>query len=227
MSVALTSTVFVSLGWGETLLRLGVASLLGGLIGLEREMGEKDAGVRTCMLVATGSALFTLVSAYGFSSLLAEDGDVYRSDPSRIAAQIVAGIGFLGAGVILRRGSVIRGLTTGASLWLVAGVGMAAGAGFWPAATLATAAGIVVLRPLSWLKFLLRTRPASRLEVELDDGIGSGSVVDSAEALGDVDFIRRDGRLVVIRMRLDERGQSQLLERIFALDGVTAARWTH
>src|SRR5436305_15328299 len=98
-----------SLGWDDTLLRLAAAALLGGAIGLERELDEKAAGLRTHMLVAAGSALFTLVSAYGFGSLLGNGGTV-RLDPSRIAAQIVTGIGFLGAGVIFRQGFTIRGL---------------------------------------------------------------------------------------------------------------------
>ena len=95
------------------------------MIGLEREFDEKAAGLRTHMLVALGSALFTLISAYGFSSFFGH-GRVVTFDPSRIAAQIVTGIGFLGAGVILRSGFTVRGLTTAASLWLVAAIGSSA-----------------------------------------------------------------------------------------------------
>src|SRR5581483_8585686 len=90
----------VSIGWDETLLRLAVAALLGAVIGLERELDEKAAGLRTHMLVSAGAALFTLVGAYGFAGFFGHGGNVVSFDPSRVAAQIVTGIGFLGAGVI-------------------------------------------------------------------------------------------------------------------------------
>ena len=116
-----------TLGWVETLLRLLVAAGLGGVIGLERELDEKAAGLRTHMLVSVGAALFTLVGAYGFSDFF--DGNTVSFDPSRVAAQIVTGIGFLGAGVIFRQGFTVRGLTTAASLWLVGAIGRALGGG--------------------------------------------------------------------------------------------------
>ena len=99
--------------------------MLGAAIGAEREFRERQAGLRTHLVVSVGAALFTLVSAYGF----AEFGR--KVDPTRIAAQIVTGIGFLGAGAIIRQGLSVRGLTTAATLWLVAAIGMAAGAGYW------------------------------------------------------------------------------------------------
>src|SRR5580765_9041929 len=108
-----------SLDWLDVLFRLAVAAGLGAAIGLERELDEKAAGLRTHILVALGSALFTIVSAYGFSEFLTQNGAA-RTDPTRIAAQIVTGIGFLGAGVIFLQGLNVRGLTTAASLWLVA-----------------------------------------------------------------------------------------------------------
>src|SRR5690625_1018976 len=100
--------------------------VLSGTIGIERELRQKSAGAKTHILVGMGSALFTLVSAYGFSHVL---GDEVVLDPSRIAAQIVTGIGFLGAGVIFVRRDTISGLTTAASVWVTAAVGMACGAG--------------------------------------------------------------------------------------------------
>src|SRR4051812_25090871 len=102
-----------SLDWLDVLFRLAVAAGLGALIGLERELDEKAAGLRTHMLVSLGSALFTMVGAYGFG-----DFSQRTIDPTRIAAQVVTGIGFLGAGLIFRQGFTIRGLTTAASLWL-------------------------------------------------------------------------------------------------------------
>ena len=105
---------------------LTCAFVLSAIIGLERELRQKSAGARTHILVGLGAALFTLVSAYGFSHLLGEDVVL---DPSRIAAQIVSGIGFIGAGVIFVRQNIISGLTTAASIWVTASVGMASGAG--------------------------------------------------------------------------------------------------
>ena len=94
----------------ELMLQLGLATLLGGAIGLERELDEKSAGLRTHILVSVGSALFTVVSAYGFREFLTSGGSTIRADPGRIAAQIVTGIGFIGAGVIFRQGFTVRGL---------------------------------------------------------------------------------------------------------------------
>src|SRR5256886_13610498 len=120
--------------WDEALLRLSVDAVLGAAIGLERELREREAGLRTHLLVSLGSALFTIVSAYGFHSFLASGSSVVRADPTRIAAQIVTGIGFLGAGAIIRHGLSVRGLTTAATPWVAAATGMAAGAGdYWAA----------------------------------------------------------------------------------------------
>ena len=113
-----------SLSWEDALLRLIVAAVLGGAVGLEREWREREAGFRTHLLVSVGSALFTIVSAYGFREFLTSGDNVIRADPTRIAAQIVTGIGFLGAGAIIRQGLSVRGLTTAATLWLVAAIGL-------------------------------------------------------------------------------------------------------
>ncbi|WEK53999.1 MAG: MgtC/SapB family protein [Candidatus Cohnella colombiensis] len=114
--------------------RLVLAAILGGIIGWEREMKNKQAGFKTHLLVSLGSALIMLISIYGFGPELMNHPNA-RFDPARLAAQVVSGIGFLGAGAILRRSDrVISGLTTAATLWLVAGIGLSVGAGFyWPA----------------------------------------------------------------------------------------------
>jgi putative Mg2+ transporter-C (MgtC) family protein len=121
-------------------LRLLLAAILGALIGLEREIHDHPAGMRTHLLVSLGSAGFTALSIYAFPSP--------GADPARVAAQIVTGIGFLGAGAILKQGVTIHGLTTAASLWVVAAVGMAAGAGAWVTALTITAIAVVSLWPL-------------------------------------------------------------------------------
>ena len=214
----------VSISWSHSLLRLAIAGLLGAVIGAERELDEKSAGLRTHMLVSVGAALFTLVSAYGFSDIIGKEKVSY--DPSRIAAQIVTGIGFLGAGVIFRSGLSIRGLTTAASLWLVAAVGMAAGAGYWAGAVLGTAVGLVSLRPFEWLKRLaIPHRGPVRLVVRLAEDRGAGSVVREVERQADVLGLRRDGRRVEIEVRLEKDRRPMVLEHVAALNEVEEARW--
>lgn len=115
-------------------IRLVLALLFGGLIGFEREVSSHAAGLRTHILVCVGSALVMLLSMYGFSAFVNEVN--VRIDPSRLAAQVISGIGFLGAGTIMFNGRSITGLTTAASLWVVAGIGLAIGAGFYYAAIL-------------------------------------------------------------------------------------------
>lgn len=121
-------------------LRLLIAMLLGGVIGIEREYRSKEAGFRTHFLVALGSALFCIVSQYGFGFDL--------KDSSRVAAQVVSGIGFLGAGTIIFQKNVVRGLTTAAGLWVTAAIGLACGSGMFAAAAIATALIIVGLEVL-------------------------------------------------------------------------------
>jgi putative Mg2+ transporter-C (MgtC) family protein len=171
-SMSLVSSIPSLDGW-EALLRLSVACALGAAIGFEREIRDREAGIRTHLLVSLGSALFTIVSAYGFHAFLVSGDNIVRTDPTRIAAQIVTGIGFLGAGAIIREGLSIRGLTTAATLWVVAAIGMACGAGYyWPAAA-ATVLTILALWPLRILAYRLieQIRPEeNRLTVELKEG---------------------------------------------------------
>lgn len=176
-----------TLHWDESLLRLALAAVLGGAIGVERELREREAGLRTHMLVAVGSALFTIVSAYGFHAFLTSGQSVVRADPTRIAAQIVTGIGFLGAGAIIRQGLSVRGLTTAATLWVVAALGLAAGAGYYSAAVITTAIVLIALYPLriGAYRLLRRFRPEDRrLLVELPSGVSPVAVIGEAERLG-------------------------------------------
>ena len=125
------------------ILRLVIAGLLGGLVGLERELRAKEAGLRTHFVVALGSALFMIISQYAFGEL--------RYDASRVAAQVVSGIGFIGAGVIIFQKNAVRGVTTAAGLWVVAAIGLACGAAMW---SVATAASLLTLCGLEAVHFV-------------------------------------------------------------------------
>src|SRR5699024_1321807 len=153
----------------ETIL-LVCSFVLSGTIGIERELRQKSAGARTHILVGMGSALFTLVSAYGFAHVL---GDDVILDPSRIAAQIVTGIGFLGAGVIFVRQNIVSGLTTASSVWVTAAVGMACGAGMPLIAALTVVLYLLTVTLLSWLVRRLPKHGRTRLySVRYADGRG-------------------------------------------------------
>jgi putative Mg2+ transporter-C (MgtC) family protein len=162
-----------------------MAALLGSVIGFERERLNWAAGLRTHMLVCVGASLMMMVSAFGFADALTQKYVVL--DPSRVAAQVVSGIGFLGAGSILLRGEVVRGLTTAASLWSVAGVGLAVGGGMYTAAIGATVIILIILagmKPLERRFISVRQQRSIQLLVErgsvsLDSvhtALGSGSV---------------------------------------------------
>jgi len=133
----------------EFILRIFIAGLLGGAIGLEREYRAKEAGFRTHFLVGLGSGLFMILSAHGFSDI--EINDVVRHDVSRIASQVVSGIGFIGAGCIIFQKHAVRGLTTAAGLWVTAAIGMSAGAGMYAVATAATVMVVVCLELMNFL----------------------------------------------------------------------------
>ena len=137
----------------EFILRIFVAAILGGLIGLEREYRAKEAGFRTHFLVALGAALFMIISAYGFEGVLTNEN--MRLDPSRIAAQVVSGIGFIGAGTIIfqKNENAVRGLTTAAGVWVVAAIGLACGAGMYMVAVSST---LFVLLGLEAFNYFLR-----------------------------------------------------------------------
>ncbi len=131
--------------WKEIVLRLALASFFGALVGIERERKDWAAGMRTHMLVCVGSALTMLVSAYGFRDILTT-GDHITLDPSRVAAQVISGIGFIGAGTILfLKEGVVKGLTTASGLWTVAAVGLATGGGMYFAALATTLLAIIIL----------------------------------------------------------------------------------
>lgn len=165
--------------------RLVLAAIFGTIIGLDREYREKEAGFRTHFLVSLGSALMMIVSQYGFSEILTYDG--VSLDPSRIAAQVVSGIGFIGAGTIIFNHQIVRGLTTAASLWATAGIGLTAGAGMsW----LALAATILTLVALEGLSLVFRSLGSRRMVVVF-------SASDRTGVADTLDRIRTDGYMVV------------------------------
>ncbi|HEU4450696.1 MAG TPA: MgtC/SapB family protein [Gaiellaceae bacterium] len=222
--------------WWDVLLRIAVAAGLTGAIGLERELRERAAGLRTHMLVGIGSALFTIVSAYGWSDFRFSTAEGVVFDPTRIAAQIVTGIGFLGAGAIIRQGLSVRGLTTAAGLWVVAAIGMAAGAGYYSAALIATGVVLVGLGPFRWLEggaVLARFRRAGRvLEIDLTPEHGISDVVRLIDArrirVGKIEF-EDDDEHRHLRAELDlplGPAEARLVDDLAALEGVIAVRWT-
>ena len=137
-----------SMTW-EFILRIFIAALLGGMVGLEREYRAKEAGFRTHFLVGLGSALFMILSAHGFDDITLTEAT--RHDVSRIAAQVVSGIGFIGAGCIIFQKHVVRGLTTAAGLWVASAIGMAAGAGMYAVAAASTVMVLVCLELMNFL----------------------------------------------------------------------------
>jgi putative Mg2+ transporter-C (MgtC) family protein len=164
------------LGHLEIVARLALAAVLGGVIGIERERLTWAAGLRTHMLVSVGACLIMIVSAFGFADVLGRDHVVL--DPSRVAAQVVSGIGFLGAGTILLRGEVVRGLTTAASLWAVAAIGLAAGGGLYVAGVAATVIVLIILAGVKPIEERVRERMQSRsLRVVAERGTLSIDVV--------------------------------------------------
>ncbi|WP_311274992.1 MgtC/SapB family protein [Methylobacterium sp. WCS2018Hpa-22] len=144
----------------EILGRLLVAALLGSAVGFERERHVWAAGMRTHMLVCVGSCLIVIVSAFGFSDILGTPN--VNLDPSRMAAQVVSGIGFLGAGTIMLRGEMVKGLTTAAGLWAVAAIGLAAGTGLYVAATTTTVIVLLILAGMKPLEKRYRERAQTR-----------------------------------------------------------------
>ena len=220
-----------TLNWDEALLRLALAAVLGGAIGVERELREREAGLRTHLLVSLGSALFTIVSAYGFHEFVKSGQTV---DPTRIAAQIVTGIGFLGAGAIIRQGLSVRGLTTAATLWVVAAVGLASGAGYYSAAVITTGLVLIALYPLRIVAYrvLQRFRPEDgRLLVELPSGQSPGTVIDELERAGArleaIEVSQQgDRRRLELDLALPQgTGGPALVTRIAELEHVAEVRW--
>ncbi|HEV7727268.1 MAG: putative Mg2+ transporter-C (MgtC) family protein [Modestobacter sp.] len=218
---------------------LGLAFLLSALIGLEREIRQKSAGLRTLTIVGFASALFMLISKYGFSDVVGPDINL---DPSRVAAQVVSGLGFIGGGLVFVRRDAVRGLTTAAVVWLTAAVGMAAGAGLPLLAGLVTAGHFVIVFFFTPLAHRLSRRLPGVHQVRLTYRDGEGvlrralavctsrgfSVRELSTAAPGEDGGRRDGaapglRQVAVRLTVEGRGTATDLASWLAdVDGVLA-----
>jgi putative Mg2+ transporter-C (MgtC) family protein len=191
----------------EAVLRLVVAVLLGGVIGAEREASEQPAGLRTHIAVCVGAALFGVVSTLGFSEFQATRATTnVQVDVTRVASQVVVGIGFLGAGMVFRQGTIVRNLTTAASLWVVAAIGLTAGVGDLGTAAVATAIMLVALVGLlpvrNWLRKHI-AREGRELEIRLAPGAPPAPLVAALHEIERVGVDRisiekADGQFVIV-----------------------------
>ena len=175
--------------WHEILFRLFLASVFGALIGLERERKDWTAGMRTHMMVSLGSALIMMVSSFGFSDILGTDHVVL--DPSRVAAQVISGIGFIGAGTILFMSQgKIRGLTTASGLWTVAAIGLATGGGMYFAAAATTVLALIILWALQPLeKRIAQKFKQNTLSIETGKDANVKDILNRIEKTGNINFI--------------------------------------
>jgi len=212
----------------ETLERLLAAAALGSLIGFERERLLWAAGIRTHMLVCVGACLFMIVSAFGFSTSITQQHVVL--DPSRVAAQVVSGIGFLGAGAILARGEIVRGLTTAASIWTVAAIGLAVGGGLYFAAGLSTTIILAILAGVKPLEEAYRDRNQTcRLVIETVRGTLTPEILKDALKVrnGQIKRFQASARdadvddLTVILARVSSNDIASFIQKIKAISGVT------
>jgi putative Mg2+ transporter-C (MgtC) family protein len=212
-----------------------LAAAFGGAVGIERELREREAGLRTHMLVSLGSALFTIASAYGFRDFLVHGGTLVRTDPTRIAAQIVTGIGFLGAGAIIRQGLSVRGLTTAATLWVVAAIGLTTGAGYYTAAAFTTVIVLISLGPLRGVAYrtMTRFRPeTNRLLAQLPAGESPAPLIAALEDGGaSVQALEvshdADRRTVVMDVTLPPRADAPaIVAKLSDVEHVLEIRWT-
>jgi putative Mg2+ transporter-C (MgtC) family protein len=211
----------------EFILRLILAALLGSLVGLERERLDWAAGLRTHMLVCLGATLFMIVSAFGFDDVL--NHPHVTLDPSRVAAQVASGIGFLGAGTIILRRDMILGLTTAASLWAVAAVGLAVGGGLYVGAVVTTVLILLILagvKPLE--RRLFQNRRSHSLQLVIDQSASLLGIKAAVEA----DHIRlkhiilqqgeseEEHQVEIVLSRTSQENILTLIEELRALPGV-------
>ena len=210
------------------ILHIIIAALLGGIIGLEREYRAKEAGFRTHFLVALGSALFMVVSQYGFAEILRHPG--VSLDPSRVAAQVVSGIGFIGAGTIIFQKHVVRGLTTAAGLWVTSAIGLAGGAGMYVLSITTTVLVLLCLEAVYFIQHRFGSRNIA-MTFTSPDRENIRQIIQSLRQEGtDIDSYDMKEQcssagcvyLVNMEMRVKRsQYEDRILDIISRLDGVT------
>jgi len=218
----------------DALARLGLAAICGLAIGLERQLNQHEAGMRTHVLVALGAALFTIAGAYGFEDIV----QAATVDPARVAAQVASGVGFIGAGSIIRQGPSIRGLTSAATLWLTGALGVAAGAGAPFATLIATVFVLLTLVGLGVLKPVIDSWSLQSVTLEVEYEQGKGTLAPILEVLEQRQLkleqlkIRDDGDKAVRRVFMTVTGRKlstldDLAEQIRAMDEVNQVEVGH
>lgn len=216
----------------EIILRLLLATILGGIVGLEREAEDKPAGLRTHILVCVGSSLVMLISIYIYDAIKLPPQQ--RADPARIAAQVVVGIGFLGAGTIMRFGSSVRGLTTAATIWTVAGIGLAVGCGFYTGALVTTLIVIIVLFVLERAeKIFIKKKRFKIIGVETKDIPGQlgkiGTLLGEENInIKSVELKQREKGLVYIELWLEVppgKEIGNIMEKLESIEGVCRVKF--
>lgn len=208
----------------ELLLRLVLACFLGGLIGYERQSRRKSAGLRTNVLVCLGSCLIMVLS----QSIYQEVEGLTNADPARLAAQVVSGIGFLGAGTIMKEGLTVKGLTTAACLWVVAGVGLAVGAGFYAGALFTSFLVFATLGTLSKLDDWVSHEKNVMFNIECDDTAGQLHKIDEClTVIGiktkNIQVKENDEDTVIVSIlthSVDDKRVTEAVEKLMALKGV-------
>lgn len=216
----------MAIEWIELILQLAMATLFGGLVGYQREKAEKPAGLRTHILVCLGAALIMQVSVYPFQG-------VENADPARIAAGVVIGIGFLGAGTIIRQGSAVRGLTTAASVWVIAGVGLAIGIGFYVPAVATTVLIIAVLAILKQIDIRISgdLKTISLVSKDKPGQLGKiGSVLGELNVnIKSIELERgEETGICGIRLVVDTRSNvtsDTIVDKLSELEGISSTIW--
>ncbi|AEE95477.1 MgtC/SapB family protein [Mahella australiensis] len=213
----------------EMLVRMALACVLGGVVGWEREVVQKPAGFRTHVLVCVGSALTMLISVFMYNRM--QTVSAALPDPARLGAQVISGIGFLGAGTIIKEGPNIRGLTTAASLWAVACIGLAIGIGYYSAALASTAFVVIILDVFNRLEDtkIFAPKQTMRIAVSIKDQPGHLAIL--AQALGDmgvsinnIKIERYDGQdevLVLLKLKMTENvTQQDIFNKLYDIKAV-------
>ena len=214
----------------ELFVRLLFACFCGGIIGLERSIRRKDAGVKTHIILALGAALFMIVSQYGFSDLnLSPD---YSADASRIASNIVTGVSFLCAGVIFVRGASVKGLTTATGIWTCAGIGMAAGAGMYAITALATALILIIHLLLANVSARIETHYTLEVELKIPSKVTVDDVIKGLSEMtqSPVNSIKlsKSGEENIYRVHFNIRhtvNENELIQKVSSNEYVTSVSW--